>query len=297
MHSAADLILNQDGSVYHLNLVPSDLANQIILVGDPDRVPIVSQFFDRVLIKKQKREFVTHTGILNDTPISVISTGIGVGNIDIVFNEIDALVNIDLCSRQNKAKRRAVNIIRIGTAGSMQSDIALDSLVMTKSAIGFDGNMGFYFSPSKQDGLGHDFSSSLPQSAQHLRPYSANASAKLLQHFAGLTTQCGITATMPGFYAAQGRHLYPTPPLIEDWLSILKNYTYQGSKILNLEMETAAIYALGEFFGHHCLSISSICAQRHEERFSSQPAQAISHCIAQTLRFVSTLEAAQPDLR
>ncbi|WP_164108436.1 MULTISPECIES: nucleoside phosphorylase [Sphingobacterium] len=282
MIADTELILNADGSIYHLNILPDDLADTIIFVGDPDRVPLVSKYFDKIEIKKGKREFVTHTGLLRGRRLSVISTGIGTDNIDIVINEIDALVNVDFSTKTLKDKLKSVDIIRIGTSGSIQGNIPIGTILASEFAIGFDNLMQFYvktYTPMEQilsDKVGSHFSN------LSFRPYIGAASPKLLAKFASGIAQ-GITMTAPGFYGPQGRsvrshNMYPD--LIQKASSFVTN---DGRHITNLEMETAGIYALSNMFGHHALSVNAVLASRLDEEFCSNPAEVIDRAIQYVL--------------
>lgn len=281
MIADSELILNADGSIYHLNLLPEDLAPTIIFVGDPDRVASVSKYFDKIDVRKGKREFITHTGILREKRISVISTGIGTDNIDIVFNEIDALANIDFNTRTLKSNLISLDIIRIGTSGSIQGDIKMGTILASEYAIGFDALMQFYkksYSPQEleiQTAIQEEFSS------LSFKPYVGRASTKLLEQIA-IELPKGITMTAPGFYAPQGRsvrssNVYP------DLIQRVNAFKINGRLITNLEMETAGIYALANMFGHHALSINAILASRVNDAFSSNPKEIIDQAIRYVL--------------
>ncbi|MCC6460345.1 MAG: nucleoside phosphorylase [Saprospiraceae bacterium] len=265
---ASELILNPDGSIYHLHLLPEQLAPIILTVGDQDRVDLVSRYFDRVEYRVRKREFVTHTGWLGNTRLSVVSTGIGPDNIDIVLNEIDALFNIDLDTRTAKPHPTALTIIRLGTAGGLQPEVPVDSLVVSAGGIGMDGLLQFYEAPAQQrqpllDALRQHFAGewSFP-----LAPYYAAADPGLLAKFqAGLYS--GYTATNPGFYGPQGRQLR-APVRMPGYLDQLQTFSFEGQRVLNLEMETAAIYGLAQLLGHKALSVSAILANRPLGQFS-----------------------------
>lgn len=280
MIADSELILNADGSIYHLNLLPEDLAPTIIFVGDPDRVEIVSKYFDTIEIRKGKREFITHTGMLRKKRISVISTGIGTDNIDIVFNEIDALANIDFVTRSLKRELTSLDIIRIGTSGSIQGDIKMGTILASEYAIGFDALMQFYIKSYSPQEL--EIQAAIQQEFSNLsfKPYVGSASEKLLTQIAGDLPK-GITMTAPGFYAPQGRsvrsaNVYP------DLIQRVNAFKINGRLITNLEMETAGIYALANMFGHHAISINAILASRVNEDFSSNPKKIID----QTIRYV-----------
>lgn len=281
MIASSELILNADGSIYHLNLLPEDLADTIIFVGDPDRVSLVSQHFDCIELKKAKREFITHTGSYKGKRISVISTGIGTDNIDIVLNEIDALVNIDFSSREVKKEIRSVDIIRIGTSGAIQPDIAMGTILASRHAVGFDTLMQFYRKPySLQQ---KQMQSVIKEGFADLSftPYIASASDKLLAKFAGTLTK-GITMTAPGFYAPQGRSVRSSN-VFTDLIAQASALEFDSGKITNLEMETAGIYALCEMFGHHALSINAILASRVNATFSENPEEIVAGAIKHVL--------------
>lgn len=268
-HPPSELILNPDGSVYHLNLLPEDLAQKIILVGDPERVEVVSSRFDSVRIKKKRREFETHTGSYQGKEISVISTGIGTDNIDIVLNELDALVNFDLNNRSIKKQMTSLEIVRIGTSGSIQPEVDMDSFVVSEYAIGMDGMMNFYSFDNRQDeqNLYMEFSDYLFELEIELNmPYCFGAHTSLLKKFNEL--QKGITLTHNGFYAPQGRFLRGEL-LVPNYIEIMQNFQCMYGKITNFEMETAGIYGLSSLLGHKAISLNLIIASRTKGSFSS----------------------------
>lgn len=270
-----DLVLNPDGSVYHLNLLPEDVADTIITVGDPDRVAAVSKYFDRLELKKGKREFITHTGYIGTKRLSVISTGIGTDNIDIVLNELDALANIDLESRTIKNQLRSLDIIRIGTSGAVQEDVALDSVLVSSLAIGLDTLM-LYYKPAS-DAVMADLTLKLREHFEGLSPYASRYAEALHQRIT-FDLSTGITLTAPGFYAAQGRHTR-AKQLQPDLLAKITAFRYQGLPITNLEMETAGIYGLASVLGHQALSVNAILASRLNFTFSRRPQQVIDKAI------------------
>ncbi len=285
----SELILNSRGAVYHLNLRPEELAPTVITVGDPGRVALVSRHFDSIEAQQQHREFVTHTGTLNNKRISVISTGIGPDNIDIVLNELDALVNINLETRQVAETYTQLQIIRIGTAGSLQRSVPVDSFVVSAYGLGLDNLLNYYRLEQTEEerlllqnfvthtGLGHQTS----------YPYISMGSISLLKHFAA-DFFSGITVTCPGFYAPQGRMLrlgLRNPDLINR----LAQFQFGTHRILNFEMETAAIYGLSRLLGHQCLSLSAIVANRIEGRFSKDSALLMENLILKSLGIISTL--------
>ncbi|PST83038.1 phosphorylase [Pedobacter yulinensis] len=277
--SESDLILNPDGSVYHLNLLPEDLAGTVITVGDPDRVASVSKYFDRIDIRKGKREFITHTGFIGNKRVSVISTGIGTDNIDIVLNELDALVNIDLESRQPKPVLQSMDIIRIGTSGSIQADIPMGTILASGYGLGLDALMRFYESGPELPLL--TAVKSHFDAVPHLQPYLFPADPGLLQQIgAGLAT--GITVTAPGFYAPQGRAVRARRT-IPKLIPLLSSFNHHGHRISNLEMETAGIYALAAVLGHRALSVNAILASRLSFAFEKEPQRVVDGAIQHVL--------------
>ncbi len=281
--SETDLILNPDGSIYHLNLLPEDIADTIITVGDPDRVAEVSFFFDQIEIKKSKREFVTHTGYIGRKRITVISTGIGTDNIDIVVNELDALANIDFATRLPREDHKALTIIRIGTSGSLHADIPVDSLLVSEYAIGLDTLMHYYQknSTEEENQLEMALTAHL-EDVKGIKPYVTQADKRLLIEL-GDGILKGITVTAPGFYAPQGRMLRAKNS-VPDLLQRLHQFSFKEKRITNMEMETAGIYALAKGLGHSALSINAILANRISKEFSSKPQQTVSKAIGLALR-------------
>lgn len=276
--SETDLILNPDGSVYHLNLQPGDVANTVILVGDPDRVEKVSSYFDEIEIIKSKREFTTHTGFIAKRRMTVISTGISTDNIDIVLNELDALVNVNLKTRVPFDNLKSLNIIRIGTSGALQGDLPVDTLMVSPVAIGLDSLMHFYAQDptAYEQELLADFKKKTPVN-YNLNPYIASADKELLSKLGG-GLRTGITLTCPGFYAPQGRQLR-SPVAFPDLLKTLTAMEICGQKITNFEMETAGIYGLAACLAHKAISFSVILANRFDDTFSGDPASVIDSAI------------------
>jgi uridine phosphorylase len=282
----SELILHPDGSIYHLHLLPEQVAPLIITVGDQDRVAKVSRYFDRIEHKVRKREFVTHTGWLGKQRISVVSTGIGPDNVDIVVNELDALFNIDLTTRQVKTDFKQLTFIRLGTAGCLRPEVPVDSFVLSSGAIGMDGLMHFYQAPEQQN---HPLISALRKHTSGkwdfpVAPYFAQGDKKLLRLFPDF--HLGITATNPGFYGPQGRQLR-APVAQPQYLDLLQSFDYQGQRIVNLEMETAAIYGLSQLLGHRALSISTILANRPLGQFSTQPGRSVRRLLENVLEKIS----------
>lgn len=276
----SELIINPDQSVYHLNLRPEQLANTVITVGDPDRVEQVSKFFDRVDTKIQKREFVTHTGELNGQRISVISTGIGTDNIDIVLNELDALVNIDFNTRMVKEELTSLKIIRIGTSGGLQKDIPVDSMLISEMAIGLDGLLHFYkhFNNADETMFQHVFLRyAQEKTAFPLRPYFAQGNKDLIKKI-GYDMLKGVTITCPGFYAPQGRQLRAETEF-EEMLDVLADFDHNGLKVTNFEMETSGIYGLSKILGHQAISCNALLANRTRGTFSQKPKQTVEKLI------------------
>ncbi|MBS1732295.1 MAG: nucleoside phosphorylase, partial [Bacteroidetes bacterium] len=258
--AASELIINDRGAVYHVNCRPEEIAETIITVGDPDRVKEVSKYFDKIEFKNQHREFVTHTGYIGNKRLSVTSTGIGPDNIDIVLNELDALVNIDFSTRTIKENLTQLNIIRVGTSGSLQREIPVDSFVASTHGLGIDNLLNFYISNSNEEEkqILHAFVTHTQLHQGISEPYINGASPALLRQFVD-GFHHGITVTCPGFYGPQGRVLrmgLKQPQLIDR----LTGFSFGNHRITNFEMETSAIYGMGKILGHHCLSLSAIVA-------------------------------------
>lgn len=282
--SPTDLIINPDGSSYHLNLRPDQIPTTIILVGDPERVPKVSQFFDRIDEKIHKREFVTHIGMLAGQQIAVLSSGIGADNVEIVMTELDALVNIDFSTRMTKPVHRELNLIRIGTSGSIQADIPIDTFLVSEAAIGFDNLGAFYSFDSDQ----HLNATKLNAWAEKLSypnaVYGAKASESLLKLF---PWKKGYTVTAPGFYAPQGRTIRMDGKL-PNFLNDLNATPFDGHFLTNMEMETAAYYAFAAALGHKMVSLNAILANRITHEFSANPEDQIMQLIEATLTIISS---------
>lgn len=284
----SELILNSRGAVYHLDLLPQELAHTIITVGDPDRVSEVSKHFDSIEVKRQHREFVTHTGFIGTKHISVVSTGIGPDNIDIVFNELDALVNIDFESRTIRPQLTHLQIIRLGTCGALQADIPVDSFVAGTHALGLDNLLHYYqFTQNEEElQLLQQFVTQTQLNSRISQPYINAASMGLLKHFVDQYHQ-GITVTCPGFYGPQGRVLrlgLRQPDLVDS----LTQFSFGPHRIVNFEMETSAIYGLGRLLGHQCLSLNAVVANRVTRSFSADGAAAVQKLIANALEKIST---------
>lgn len=287
MIAASELILNPDGSVYHLNLHPQDIAHTIIFVGDQDRVEKITKHFDRIEFTKQKREFKTQTGYYKGTRITVISTGIGPDNIDIVMNELDALVNIDLQTRKQKNDLTKLNIVRIGTSGSLQADIPVDSVVMSQYGLGLDNMLRSYLIDTiSETEIEEAFISQTNWDLRKGRPYVVSGSKTLEKKFESTTVFKGFTGTAGGFYGPQGRvvRLNIQDPELNHKMD---TFNYNGTRMTNLEMETAAIYGLGKLLGHECLSLNAIIANRATGTFSEDPYKTVDQLIEYALNKLS----------
>ena len=286
--SPSELILNADKSIYHLNLLPEDIAQTIITVGDPDRVGTVSKFFDSIELKKGKREFHTHTGMLNGKRISVVSTGIGTDNIDIVFNELDALVNIDFDTRTLKPNRTVLDIVRIGTSGSIRSDIPIDSFLMSEFAMGLDGLLHFYDSEAIQElEVSKAFVAHTAWAPSKSVPYVVKYSETLGKRLLSNRIRLGTTVTNIGFYGPQSRVLR-LKLSDNDLQEKLASFEYGNVKITNLEMETSGIYGLAKLLGHRAVSMNCILANRANGEFSTKPTESTEELIKYTLQKLTT---------
>jgi uridine phosphorylase len=279
---SSELILNADGSIYHLCMKPGELAETIITVGDPERVQQVSRHFNSIELKRSNREFLTVTGVYRGKRITVISTGIGTDNIDIVLNELDALFQIDFDRRIQKEKHTPLTIIRMGTSGALQEDIPLDSLLVSEQALAFDRLLGFYDTRSFQR---LDY---WPERLADVAPYITKASNALL-HDAPADMLHGITATMPGFYAPQGRN-FRLPAVFTNNLEEVRTLKINGKRITNLEMETAGIYGLSTLLGHRAISFNALLANRITGEFSSQPRATIETLIERVLQWILAMD-------
>jgi uridine phosphorylase len=281
--SETDLILNEDGSVYHLSLLPKQISDTIITVGDPNRVNRVSEFFDDIEFEMNKREFITHVGTYNGKRITVMSTGIGTDNIEIFLTELDALVNIDLKTREPKSRKKKLKIIRIGTSGALQEDIPLGSHLISDYAVGFDNLMAFY--DLKQDEFEQQIAEDIQAKTKiPFTPYVVRGSDQLKKQIGGPDMIIGNTVTTPGFYAPQGRELRigtKFPKLLED-LNYYHNKT-SDFWLTNFEMETAGYYAMGRMLGHEILSVNAIIANRIKNKFSKDPNKVVDALIKKVL--------------
>jgi uridine phosphorylase len=283
----SELIINPRGAVYHLDLRPEEIAGTVITVGDPDRVKEVSRYFDTIEVKRQHREFVSHTGLVGKKRLTVLSSGIGPDNIDIVINELDALVNIDFETREIKKELKSINIIRIGTSGSLQEDIPVDSFVASTHGLGIDNLLNFYRHEhnEQEKELLQSFITHTQIHGQIGDPYITSGAASLIKHFVKDFHQ-GITVTCPGFYGPQGRILrlgIRNPQLINR----LTDFRFGQHRITNFEMETSAIYGLGKLLGHNCLAVNAIVANRVKKEFSKDGKAAVENLIQKFIQIFS----------
>lgn len=283
MIASSELILNPDGSVYHLHLKPENIAKDILFVGDQNRVEKITQHFEHIECTIQKREFKTQTGTYKGKRITVISTGIGPDNIDIVMNELDALVNIDLESRTIKRELTSLNIVRIGTSGSLQADIPVDSFVMSRYGLGLDNMLRSYqIDEISEKEIEEAFIYQTNWDLRKGRPYVVKGSDSLATLFISDKIFEGFTGTAGGFYGPQGRVL--RLPIQDIELNRrMDSFQFQGIRMTNLEMETGAIYGLGKLLGHECLSLNAIIANRATGTFSKDPYKTVDELIEYTL--------------
>ena len=280
--SDTDLILNSDGSVFHLGLRPEHLADVVLAVGDPARVPAISKHFSSIEYKGQRREFVTHTGVCKGRRITVISTGIGTDNVEIVLHELDALVNIDLVRREPKSERRSLSIIRVGTSGALQPDVPVGSFLVSDYGAGIDNLMTFYSTPSSADET--SITSALQTHTRlPFRPYMSRGSGVLRQKFSDLLV--GNTITCPGFYAPQGRQVR-VPVRFPNLLADLGSFQSGDFRFHNFEMETSAYFALGALLGHEMGSVSAILANRVTNEWAKDPQGSVERLIQVVLDWV-----------
>jgi len=277
-----ELILTPENKIYHLNLSKHEIADNIILVGDPERVTIISSKFDKIDHKIQNREFVTHTGTLNGKRISAIATGIGPDNIDIVINELDALVNIDFETRSINKIKKKINLIRLGTSGALQKNIAIDTFIASSYGLGFDGLAHFYQNKELlEQKMGNAYTIHTNWPVNLATPYFIKASECLLVKFPELAH--GITATAPGFYGPQGRALRLTPA-ISDLHEKMETFLYKDNKICNFEMETSALYYLGQTLGHNTLTICAVIGNRLTKEYSKDYKKTVEKMIDLVLK-------------
>lgn len=280
MIKESELILNRDGSIYHLNLRPEQVADTIILVGDPNRVPRVSAYFDTIEFSTQKREFCTHTGTYKGKRLTALSTGIGPDNIDIVINELDALFNIDLHTRKPKEQLTSLNIVRFGTSGSLQADIPVDSFVLSSHSLGMDNMLHAYKdAPNVREiAMEEAFMAHTQWNTDKGRPYIVGCGEILKQQLLTDKVFEGITGTAPGFYGPQGRmlRLPVQDPTLNDKLH---SFNYKGYRMTNLEMETSAIYGLSKLLGHQAVSLNAIIANRAAGTFTKDTKKVVENLI------------------
>ena len=280
MIKESELILNPDGSIYHLNLRPEQVADTIILVGDPNRVPRVSAYFDTIEFSTQKREFCTHTGTYKGKRLTALSTGIGPDNIDIVINELDALFNIDLHTRKPKEQLPSLNIVRFGTSGSLQADIPVDSFVLSSHGLGMDNMLHAYKdAPNVREiAMEEAFMAHTQWNTDKGRPYIVGCGETLKQRLLTDKVFEGITGTAPGFYGPQGRmlRLPVQDPTLNDKLH---SFNYKGYRMTNLEMETSAIYGLSKLLGHQAVSLNAIIANRAAGTFTKDTKKVVENLI------------------
>jgi uridine phosphorylase len=286
---ASELIINDRGAIYHLNIRPEEIADTIITVGDPERVASVSKYFDRIEHKLAHREFITHTGTIGQKRISVVSTGIGPDNIDIALNEIDALANINFDTRTINDQKKSVSIIRMGTCGSLQGEVGVNELVAGTHGLGIDNVLHFYEKENNEEekAILAAFDEHTKISAHKIQPYIATASVDLIKHFKEGYSH-GITVTCPGFYGPQGRILR-LPLKMPNLVDQMTSFQYGQHRIANFEMETSAIYGLCNLLGHQCLSINVIIANRVKKEYSKDMGKAVDHMIQKSLGIIATI--------
>lgn len=282
-YKESELIINSDGSIYHLKLLPEQIADTIIVVGDPDRVPEVSKYFNTIETKVQNREIVTHTGFLNNKRLSVLSTGMGTDNIDIVMNELDALVNIDFKTRRKKSKLTSLNIIRLGTSGAIQPDIPTDAIAISTAGLGLDGLLNFYRIDKDilNKNLADAFIKHVGWNDNLPKPYAVEGSKFLLEKL-GKGFYRGITVTAPGFYGPQGRVLrlnVQNPGINEK----MQSFSFNGERIINFEMETSALYGLGGLLGHNMITVCAVIANRVNNTYNKDYKKVIENLIRNVL--------------
>lgn len=287
------MIVNRQGRIYHLDLSPEEIATTVLTVGDPGRVARISRHFDRIEVKREKREFVTHTGWYRDRRLTVLSTGIGPDNIDIAINELDALANIDLRSRQVKENHTALTFVRVGTSGCIQPDIPVDTLLASAFGIGLDNLLAFYdYHPTLSEATLYDEWRQFQEITGRLpvKTYVVQADHRLFE-WMGEGMQKGITFTAPGFYGPQGRWLRAKPRFRDEHLRQIRHFAYHDMRITNFEMETSALYGLARLLGHRAVSCNAIIANRANGTFSDRPRETIDRLIETVLNKVAGLPA------
>lgn len=280
----SELIINNDGSVFHLHLKPGELAENIILVGDPDRVKVVASYFDEIELEKRNREFVSTTGKYKGKRFSVVATGIGTDNIDIVMNELDALVNVDFETRQVKDQLTTLNLVRIGTSGSLQKDLPVDSCILSEKAIGFDGLLNFYENRDTVSDIAfeNDFKTAVNWNEKLTSPYVVDASSELLDKLSNNNFNTGVTISAPGFYGPQGR-IIRLGLVDSDINEKISNFIYENFRITNYEMECSAIYGLSKLLGHRAATVCAIIANRKAGEYSKDYKPVIKTLIKKVL--------------
>ena len=284
-----NIILNNDGSIYHLGLFPNEINDIIFTVGDPDRVKFVSRHFNSINLKKQKREFLIHNGLYKGVPVSVLSTGIGTGNIDIVINELDIISNIDLKTGKLNNKKKQLNIIRLGTSASIQPEINIGSILLSEFAIGFDNLLNFYsYENEFEESLSIKLMKHLNIDDDNIKPYAFKCDDYLFNNFSKTFSNSGITLTNSGFYGPQSRNIR-IPLRFENLNNKLNSFEYSKKKITNLDMETSGIYGLCKLLGHKSLSINAILANRTTGDFVKDPDKTIDYMIEQTFNLVESI--------
>jgi len=283
----SELIFNEDGSVYHLKLKPENISNTIILVGDPARVDLITQYFSSIEFTIQNREFKTVTGIYKSTRLSVLSTGIGSGNIDIVLNELDTLVNIDFNTRNVKTSLSKLNLVRIGTSGSIQDDIPVDSLLISSKAIDIDGFLNNYkISKEHTDNSVDQFLDNYKENNNKTSPLCFKCSDNLMNKLKDIADFSGVTVTCNGFYGSQGRSIRMQSSN-NDFIKELNKIQFINDRVTNLEMETAIIYGMSKILGHEAISLNAILANRENGTYSENPSKTINKLILLTLNSLS----------
>lgn len=285
----SEFVITPKGTIYHLDLHPDHLADTVITVGDPNRVEAVSRYFDAIEAKGAHREFISHTGRIGNKRLTVVSTGIGPDNVDIVFNELDALANIDFETRTVRPQHRRLNIIRLGTCGSLHPDVPVDSLVTSSFGIGLDNLMHYYAYEENPDEqfIRIEFMHHAGLDNKPVQPYVVEGSIRLRNHFSSLA-HAGMTATCPGFYGPQGRVLR-LPLAHPNLINAISSFNCRGERIVNFEMETSAMYGLANMLGHHSLSISTVVAQRSLGKFTKDGVASVDAMIRTCLPMLEAL--------
>jgi uridine phosphorylase len=293
MHSPPDqseLILREDDRVYHLRLRADDIASTVVLVGDPERVSQVSSFFEKTESRHAHREFITHTGYYSGKRLTVMSTGIGTDNVDIVMNELDAAVNFDVRTRQPRTHLESLNLVRLGTTGGLQEDLGIDEIVLSEYAIGLDCLMNYYSGAAQasEPALSEAFIAHMQWPQQLHYPYAYAGDKKLLGHLGSGSFARGITVTAPGFYGPQDRtlRLQPAPGSLAEKL---RTFRYGDLKITNFEMESSALYGLSRLLGHRCVTACVVIANRVRGEFSRNYEASVKRLITKTLDHISAI--------